>query len=114
MHSRQSKIQQEQAAANSAVEEGKKVNKEERSFLQTALSQHRAEKTKEAQERQKKKHLEKRMKAILSLKDNITRSEVISWYHEVGMLTNYWTNCAGHYSGKAALEEGEKTETATE
>lgn len=73
---RQNQLLAEQAAANSAVEEGKKVNKEDRVFLQTALSLHRATKKKEAQDRQKQKHLEKRMKAILKLKDDITNSEV--------------------------------------
>lgn len=73
---RQSNILQEQAAANLAVEEGKKASRDERMFMQTALSQHKAARAKQAEERKKQKQLEKRMKAILKLKDNITSSVV--------------------------------------
>ena len=75
---RQKLIKQEQAAASSALEEGKKVNKEERNYFLTALSQHRALKNKDTQERQRQKHMEKRMKDILRLKESIAKSEVSS------------------------------------
>jgi seryl-tRNA synthetase len=73
---RQCDLLQEQAAANQAVEDGKKANRDEKMFMQTALSHHKAAKAKQEEERKKQKHSEKRIKAILSLKDNITSSEV--------------------------------------
>lgn len=66
-------LKERQAAVNSAIEEWRKVNKEERSFLQTALTQHKATRASQVKHKQ---HLEKRLKAILSLKGNIATSEV--------------------------------------
>ena len=69
-------LQEQQAAANTAVEEYKKAGQVERTFLQAALSQHKAARAREVAEEKHKQHLEKRMKAILSLKNNIASSEV--------------------------------------
>ena len=77
---RQRKIRHEQAAANAALEEGKRVNREEKSFLMAALSQHRGIKRKEEEERQRQKRMEKRMKVILNLKDSLSNIEVRSLY----------------------------------
>lgn len=68
-------LREQQAAASSVIEECKKASKEERAFLQAALNEHRAAKAKEAEDRQRL-HLEKRMRAILQLKDSIASSEV--------------------------------------
>lgn len=65
----------QQAAANNVIEDWKKTNKSERAFLQTALNQHKASKAKEAEDRHKE-HLERRMNAILHLKENISASKV--------------------------------------
>lgn len=51
------------------------MSKEERAFLQSTLNQHKAAKAKESEERHKE-HTERRMKAIINLKDNIASSEV--------------------------------------
>lgn len=68
-----------------AVEEAKKASRDERTFMQTALTQHKAAKAKQAEERRKQKHLEKRMKAILKLKENIASSEVRRWWEKTGV-----------------------------
>ena len=63
------------------MEEYRKAGKKERSFLQAALSQHKAARAKEVAEEKHKQHLEKRMKAILSLKNSIANSEVSQCIH---------------------------------
>ena len=56
------------------MQELKRICKEKKSLIQEKLIEHRTEKAKA--EKEQRKHLEQRMKAILSLKDNIDSSQV--------------------------------------
>ncbi len=67
-------MEEQQDAAKVAMDEIKEDNKQKSIFMQVALSQYKAERSRAEEEH--RSHLEKRMKAILTLKDNIADSEV--------------------------------------
>lgn len=66
------------------MEEARKANEEKRKFLNKSLHQYKLAKAKAQEEH--RGHLEQRMKAVVSLKDNISSSEVNTGYWVEDML----------------------------